>query len=62
MAHWIIDCSSGIRALVAAPTAEAAQRDWDAATAAGEAEPGKARRPQPGEVRAVARGGVHDYR
>jgi hypothetical protein len=64
MANYIVDCDSGVRALVSARSTERAQADWDAGVARGDAEPGVARRPERGEVRGIARAnsGEHDYR
>jgi hypothetical protein len=58
----VIDCASGITALVSAPSVVLAQRDWDEAVEQGRAEPGDARRPRRGEARSIAAGRVHDYR
>jgi hypothetical protein len=62
MANFIIDCRSGVRALVSDSSIERAQENWDAAVECFLAEPGKARRPRHGEVREIARDGTHDYR
>lgn len=59
----IIECESGIEALVSAPSVALAQDEWDAAVASGGAEPGVARAPRRGEVRELARCyPEHDYR
>lgn len=60
MTTYIIDCESGIRALVEAPTLEEAQAEWKVVVAAGEAEPGIARIPFSGEADEIP--DEHDYR
>jgi hypothetical protein len=62
MANFVIGCDSGVTALVSASSLEQAQADWDSEVAKGNAEPGIARRPRPGEVREISSARTHDYR
>ena len=62
MPNYIVECDSGVTALVRASSLRRAQAEWDAAVRAYAAEPGLARHPNPGEVREIARDGEHDYR
>lgn len=64
MANYTITCVSGTVALVAARSAENAERDWDAAVAKGDAEErigGTTERASRADTRACVASG-HDYR
>jgi len=62
MPNFVVECDSGVVAVVRASSLRRAQAEWDAAVRAYAAEPGLVRHPQPGEVREIARDGEHDYR
>jgi len=63
MPNYIVDCKSGIKAVVSGKDLAEAQSSWESDLEAGWAVPGNVRDPLPGEVERILQDHPeHDYR